>query len=121
MERVLAERTYGDDRSPLVSVNQPNSLVSRLVKLLEYLDAEQPERGWRQYLDGGAPDWGRIVLSGHSQGSAVTALLARDHELMRAIMTRWPLRNRRLHSYSRIPHGAEGHADRAPLRVSPRR
>jgi len=90
MEKVLIERTYGDDVSPLVFVNQPNSMVSRLVKLLEYLDVEQPERGWGQYLDGGAPDWGRIVFSGHSQGSSVSALLARDHELMRAVMLGGP-------------------------------
>jgi hypothetical protein len=90
MEDVLAERTYGGDLSLLVSVNQPNSLVSRLVKLLEYLDAEQPERGWGHYLDGGAPDWDRIVFSGHSQGAAISALLGRDHELTRAIMLDGP-------------------------------
>lgn len=85
-EKLRLERIYGTDTSPLESVSPANSLVHRLVKLLEYLHAQQPSVGWDTYLDSGQPDWDRIAFSGHSQGSGMAALLARDHAVARVLM-----------------------------------
>ena len=47
-ENLRLERIYGIDTSPIENqnVSPANSLVNRLVKLLEYLDAQQPAVGW---------------------------------------------------------------------------
>ena len=85
-ENLRLERIYGVDASPLDDVSPANSLVNRLTKLLEYLDAQQPELAWGDYLDAGAPRWDRIVVSGHSQGSGMAALIARDKAVARVLM-----------------------------------
>ena len=85
-ENLRLERVYGIDASPLDDVSSANSLVNRLTKLLEYLDAQQPELAWGDYLVDGAPRWDRIVVSGHSQGSGMAALIARDETVARVLM-----------------------------------
>src|SRR5579864_8153507 len=47
--------------------------LNRLVKLLGKLDHDHPSDGWGQYLDNGAPRWGRITVAGHSQGAGMAA------------------------------------------------
>jgi len=49
---IREERLYGNDVSSLVDVDQPNSVVNRLTRLLEYLDDESREEGWARFLDG---------------------------------------------------------------------
>ncbi|MEZ4869770.1 MAG: hypothetical protein R3C14_51065 [Caldilineaceae bacterium] len=85
-ENLRLERIYGVDTSPIDDVSPANSLVNRLTKLIEYLDIKQPELGWSDYLDNGAPRWERIVLSGHSEGAGMAALLARDERVARVLM-----------------------------------
>ena len=91
-ENVRLERIYGIDTSPIESVNvsPANSIVNRLVKLLEYLDAQQPGVGWGGYLNNGEPQWDRIVVSGHSQGSGMAALIARDEIVARVLLFAGP-------------------------------
>ena len=85
-ENVILERIYGTDESPHENVSEPNGIVHRLVKLLEWLDVEQPAVGWSDYLDAGKPRWDRITLSGHSNGTSMAALIARDHDVGRVLM-----------------------------------
>lgn len=85
-EQVRRERIYGDDLSPLVEVNRANSIENRLIKLLEYLDAQFPSENWGQYLAAGSPNWSSIIVGGHSQGSGHAGLLAKDHELRGAVL-----------------------------------
>jgi hypothetical protein len=77
-EEVREEIVYGVDRSPLVSVDPANSIVSRLAKLLEHLH-------WDQYLSGGQPRWDRIVIAGHSQGGGHAGIIGRDHAVARVV------------------------------------
>ncbi len=92
-ERVRIERLYGEDASPLVDVDVPNSIVNRLAALLAYLDAEHPDEGWDDFLveegggaaSGAAPRWQAIAVGGHSQGSGHAGLLAKDHALAGAL------------------------------------
>ncbi len=53
-EKVRRETLTGDDHSSLISVNRPNSIENRLIKLLQYLDANYPQEGWGSFLDAGA-------------------------------------------------------------------
>ena len=84
-----------DYNSTLISVNTANSVINRLVCLLDYLShqsasASNPDPGyWAQFLAANSnspyvtpntgkayPDWSKIVIAGHSQGGGNAAFLA---------------------------------------------
>lgn len=73
------EIVYGVDRSPLVDIPRPDSIVSRLSRLLVHL-------GWTQYLTPRGPDWANVTVAGHSQGSGHAAYIARDHAVRRVML-----------------------------------
>ena len=83
--RVRGEILTGEDLSPLVSVSAPESIASRLARLLSALHAQFPAEGWGQYLAGGQPDWSRIRVAGHSQGGGHAGYIAKRHGVDRAI------------------------------------
>lgn len=84
-ENIHYEIVYGIDRSPLVDVNVANSIVSRLAKLLQYLAAQYPDEGWGQFLLDGNPRWSQIALSGISQGSGNSAMIAKYNVVARVV------------------------------------
>src|SRR6201999_846545 len=63
------------------------SVMTRLAKLLAYLQAQHPDENWRQYLggQGGGPDWPHIVVSGFSQGAGMAAFIAKREPVPRAV------------------------------------
>ena len=71
------EIILGEDRSPLVAVDAPSSIVGRLTSLLAYLARTAPGEGWDAFLVGGQPDWSRIAIGGHSQGSGHAGLMSK--------------------------------------------
>lgn len=81
-------RIYGDGplHDPAIDNTPAESIVNRLVKLLQYLDRQEPQNGWGNYLENGAPRWSRIVLSGQSQGAGMAAFVAQEHEVARVIL-----------------------------------
>jgi hypothetical protein len=81
-------RIYGDGISidPSFDNSGAESIVNRLVKLLMYLDREDPQQGWGSYLDNGMPSWSRIALTGQSQGAGMAAYVAKGHTLARVIL-----------------------------------
>lgn len=80
----------GADTSPLVNVNQANSIAGRLTALLTYLAVTFPNEGWGQYLVSGQPNWPLITVAGHSQGSGHAAYLAKLQNLDRSVMFSGP-------------------------------
>ena len=62
------------------------SIVNRLVKLLQYLDRNHPDAGWGSYIENGLPNWQRIVVCGQSQGAGMAAYIAKEHAVARAIL-----------------------------------
>lgn len=83
----------GQDVSPLVDVNQPNSIDNRLTKLLQYLDANYPEEGWSEFLADGMPLWSQIATGGFSQGGAEGAFIAKLRVVARVVMFSAPVEN----------------------------
>jgi len=67
----------------VIAVDEPNSIVGRLVRLLGALDERYPDAGWGAWLDGASPAWGDIALAGFSQGSGMASMIAKDHALAR--------------------------------------
>ena len=81
----------GQNSSPVVTVTVTNSIVSRLGSLISYLQAQQPNEGWGQFLlANGDIAWNKIRLSGHSQGSGHTGFIATQRVLARACLFAGP-------------------------------
>lgn len=72
------------------AVAEQDSVVGRLRLLLAYLDAQYPEEDWARFLDGTAPRWDRIMMSGHSQGAGHTGYLAQTTPLAAAVLISGP-------------------------------
>lgn len=83
--KLRRETLLGEDVSPHVAVDVPNSLVNRLRKLIAHLDALAPGEGWGRFLDGSEPAWSLITVAGHSQGGGYAAYLTRLVPLDRAV------------------------------------
>jgi hypothetical protein len=64
-----------------------DSIESRLKKLLAYLRARQPDRGWDRFLSGGEEiRWRSVAVAGQSQGGGHSYMLGKNHELARVLM-----------------------------------
>lgn len=68
-----------------LTVAAPDALTNRLLKALQYLDAQNPSEGWGQYVAGGTIHWDLIRVGGHSQGGSTAAYLATQIALPRVI------------------------------------
>ena len=75
----------GINYSTLITVSSADSIINRLQQLLTYLNAQQPNEGWGQYLSSGKIDWSKVVLAGHSQGGGHVGVLAKLVALNRAV------------------------------------
>lgn len=83
---VFHEKAYGQDRTPVVDIDEADSVVGRAVRVLEAIEARLPGGGAATYLDGGSLAWDRLVLAGFSQGAVMVGYLSRDHAVARAVL-----------------------------------
>jgi len=84
---------WGGDLQPQLwpATSADASISGRLVALLNYLAVTYPQQGWGTYVDeDGAPYWGRIFVSGHSQGGGHAAYLASQYALAGAAIVSAP-------------------------------
>lgn len=79
------EKLYGVDATPVLDVNEPNSVVGRLRRLLQAADAQVPGAGFGVYLNGGEVVWDKLVVAGFSQGSGLAGYLGKDKSLARNV------------------------------------
>lgn len=87
---VREERLFGTDVSPLVQVDQANSVRNRLLQLLLYLHDHYPDERWDRFLGTAGPRWERAVVGGHSQGAGHAAYLAQVFPLAGAVLFAGP-------------------------------
>jgi len=71
-------------------VTPANSILSRLISLLRYLDREHPTDGWGAFVRGTSLAWDRMALGGHSQGAGMAAFLAKEHLVARVALWSGP-------------------------------
>jgi len=79
-------RVSGRGSSRAVINTVAEAIIPRLVAALRLLDKAAPDEGWGRYLDGDQPRWGRIVISGLSQGAGMAAYMAKQHEVRRVVL-----------------------------------
>ena len=84
--KVREEILTGVNLTPLVTVTPKDALEPRLQKLLVYLRTTYPSEGWGDFLNGADINWSLISAAGHSQGAGHVALLAKRHQMYRAVM-----------------------------------
>ena len=79
-------RIWGTGDSRAVSNPVEESIVGRLVSLLQYLDRKYPQEHWGAYLTAdGRPAWPKIVVSGLSQGAGMAAFIAKKEKVARVV------------------------------------
>jgi hypothetical protein len=83
-------RIYGENVTDAIDDTPAESIVNRLAKLLQYLDARHPGEGWGGYLKNGKPAWNRIAVAGHSQGATMAAFIAKRETLARVVLLSGP-------------------------------
>lgn len=83
--RFRQRRIYGDGTFEAIPDQPHDAIVPRLTKLLEYLARHDPGGHWGRYLDEGRPDWGRIAVSGQSQGGGMAQYLGKKEALARVL------------------------------------
>jgi hypothetical protein len=76
--------------SAKITVDRANAILNRLQKLLVYLAQHDPEGGWGEFVADGKPDWSRIVIAGHSQGSGHAAYIGKMFRVDRVLMFSGP-------------------------------
>ena len=89
-ERFREKKVFGTGNMPEVPTTPAESIVNRLIKLLQYVARQYPEQGWEDYLVNGQPNWSRIALTGHSQGAGLAAFLAKRMNVARVILNSSP-------------------------------
>jgi hypothetical protein len=80
------EVCYGTPLSAGISIDSLNSLNTRAIKLLHYLDATYPSHNWGQFIVNSSIVWDKVVTSGHSQGAGNALYFASINSIDRCIM-----------------------------------
>ncbi len=80
----------GAPGSGKIHVDRANSILNRLQKLLVYLAQHDPSGGWGQFVANGQPNWSRMVVAGHSQGSGHAAFLGKMYKVDRVLIFSGP-------------------------------
>lgn len=90
-ERIRRERLFGEDAFDQIEVDAANSVLNRLVRVLEHEAANHPGEDWAEYLtDSGGIVWRRVVVAGHSQGAGHALYLSKSYELSGALLLAGP-------------------------------
>ena len=85
------EICFGNQVSNDVEVYFLNSINTRTINLIQYLESTYPEQNWNQYLTpSNNIDWKKIVVAGHSQGAGHACYLGKKKLVERVIMFSGP-------------------------------
>ncbi len=85
------EAFEGVDHSSVIQVGPPDSIETRVVRMLQRLQAQNPKGDWQWFIDNGKPRWSAIVISGISHGGSSAGLVAIYRPVARAVMLSGPL------------------------------
>lgn len=93
--KIRLEAATGEDHSPLVEIPKPDGLKERALQFVKWLDRENPEGNWKQFLAPGGTDlnWDKVILSGISHGSTTAARFAIHQKVDRVVMFSGPRDN----------------------------
>ena len=85
------EAFEGLDHHPFINITAPDSIETRVVKALEYLQAMHPGGDWQYFVVDGKPRWSEIIISGISHGASTSGVIGMARQVDRAVMLSGPL------------------------------
>lgn len=85
------EAFEGIDHHAFIDITPPDSIETRVVRALQYLQDLHPGGDWQYYLDGDLPRWDKIVISGISHGASTSGVIGMNRLVDRAVMLSGPL------------------------------
>ena len=85
---VRLEAATGRDVSDQVVIPEPDGMMERTRVFLSWLDREQPEARWGQFLtaDGQGVLWEKVIIAGASHGATTAARFAKEVRCDRVVM-----------------------------------
>ena len=93
--KIRLEAATGEDTSPLVAIPKHDGMKERARQFLVWLDRENPEGGWKEFLTDDTSDvcWDKVIMSGISHGSTTAARFAIHQPVDRVVMFSGPRDN----------------------------
>jgi hypothetical protein len=85
------EAFEGVDHHPFIDIAPPDSTEVRVTRALQHLQAIHPGGDWQYFIEGDAPRWDRIVISGISHGASSSGLIGMNRLVDRVVMLSGPL------------------------------
>lgn len=84
------EIIYGENHLEEINIPESESILSRLFRLLDYLEIKDPEGDWKYFLHENNTVWNNITLAGHSQGAGHAAFMAQEFKVSRVLLFAGP-------------------------------
>ncbi len=91
IEGCRLEAFEGVDHHAFIDISVADSIEGRVVAALAFVQASNPEGDWTYYLDGDAPRWDRIIVSGISHGASTSGVIGIHRNVDRVVMLSGPL------------------------------
>lgn len=85
------EAFEGVDHHPFIDIPPADSIETRVVKMLEHLQALHPGGDWQYFIEDGLPRWSEIVISGISHGASSSGVIGMNRAVERVVMLSGPL------------------------------
>ena len=90
IEGCRLEALEGTDHHPFVNISRSDSIEGRVVLGLKHLQEVNPGGDWQYFLDGDAPRWSDIVITGHSHGASSSGVVGVHRKVFRVVMLAGP-------------------------------
>ncbi len=90
IEGCRLEAFEGVDHHSFIDIAPPDSIETRIVKGLAYLQEHNPEGDWTYFLEGESPRWEKIVVSGISHGASSSGVIGHVRSAHRVVMLSGP-------------------------------
>ena len=91
IEGCRLEAFDGMDHHAFVNIAPADSIETRVVKGLEYLQTKIPQGDWTYFLDGAAPKWSKIIVSGISHGASTAGVIGLHRQTFKVVSLSGPL------------------------------
>lgn len=99
--------TYQDGRKEM-TIERPESIENRLIKLLQFLQQKRSKENWAQFLnEDGSIKWASIAVAGQSQGGGHAALIGIKHRVARVLCFGAPKDYSKRHDAPAVWYGQE--------------
>jgi hypothetical protein len=85
------EAFEGVDHHAFIAIAPADAIERRIVKALEHLQSLHPEGDWQFFVDGDAPRWSQIIISGISHGASSAGVIGFHRRVDRVVMLSGPL------------------------------